>query len=169
MNPSHPDMLKRSCSLLLICMAFTASFFATPTNLTNHNPLWEFMSVSDKPLGDYSLLLQDTAWRIHLYMYLTLQWGDRNGISRRVLRYMMVRHLNNQKGNPSLSLNNPWKQVAQRPSLKLFFPLWATSDTLDLWQDKENTNDRIYVFIYINHHRALLLFQSWEMWRWQGW
>lgn len=44
--------------------------------------------------------------------------------------------------------------------IKHFFFLWTAPDKTYLWEDRENTNDRIYVFIYVNHHEPLLLFQQ---------
>lgn len=38
--------------------------------------------------------------------------------------------------------------------IKPSFSLWTASNATRPWEDRENTNDRIYVFIYINRHES---------------
>lgn len=119
-------------------------YFATPTTL-------RVLYLHSRPLGDYALLFPCTGWQIHYYRYLSLH--ETKSLSGGTVLYTLLWQIHIQQPVFFFPLN-----PAPRHSLKHFFSLWTASDTC-LREDRENTNDRIYVFIYINHHGAQLLFQ----------
>lgn len=140
-------ILVAALSSCLICTDRTAVFHLTNHSYEPQSSMWLHVRTRDKPLGAYLLLFHGTQWRINLCVYLDFAGRRRKERAPVGRRCTWSSGMSTISGVTSRPLNNPWKRVARRHSLK------KHSNTTYLREAGENTNDRIYVFIYVNHRK----------------